>query len=50
MIDHPALTAASRAGRQESTQAAALPASGLILMILDGLGDIPDQPDQGGEP
>jgi hypothetical protein len=43
MIDHPALAAAPPAGRQESTQAAALLASELILMILDGLDEIPEE-------
>ena len=43
MIDHPALAAAPPAGREEPTQAAALLASGLILPVLDGLDEIPEQ-------
>jgi hypothetical protein len=43
MIDHPALAAAPPADRQEPTQAAALLASGLILMVLDGLDEIPEE-------
>jgi hypothetical protein len=43
LIDHPALAASSPTGRQETTQAAALLASGLILMILDGLDEIPQE-------
>jgi len=42
LIDHPAL--AARAGEMTgSTQAAALLASGLIMPILDGLDEIPEQ-------
>jgi hypothetical protein len=43
LIDHPALAGPRRAGMTEPTQAAALLASGLILPILDGLDEIPDQ-------
>jgi hypothetical protein len=42
MIDHPALAAASPTGRREPTQAAALLASRHVLMILDGLDEIPE--------
>ena len=43
LIDHPALAALPSAGRTEPTQAEALLASGLILPILDGLDEIPEQ-------
>jgi hypothetical protein len=42
-IDYPALAAAPPVGMTEPTQAAALLASRLILPILDGLDEIPDQ-------
>jgi hypothetical protein len=42
VIDHPALADPPPANVTESTQAAALLASGLILPILDGLDEIPD--------
>jgi hypothetical protein len=43
MISHPALAGAPAAGIEGSTQAAALLGSGLILPILDGLDEIPDE-------
>ena len=43
MISHPALAGAPPAGIEGPTQAAALLASGLILPILDGLDEIPDE-------
>ena len=43
VIDHPALAAPPPAGMTEPTQAAALLASGLILPVLDGLDEIPEQ-------
>jgi hypothetical protein len=43
MIDHPALASPPPPGRTESTRAAALLASGLILPVLDGLDEIPEQ-------
>ena len=43
LIDHPALAGPPPAGMTESTQAAALLASGLILPVLDGLDEIPEQ-------
>jgi NACHT domain len=43
VIDHPALAARPPAGGLESTQAAALLASGLILPVLDGLDEIPEK-------
>jgi NACHT domain len=43
LIDHPALAAASPEGRGEANQAEALLAAGLILPILDGLDEIPEQ-------
>jgi hypothetical protein len=43
LIDHPALAEPPPPGRTESTQAAALLASGLILPVLDGLDEIPEQ-------
>ena len=43
LIDHPALAALPPESRTEPTQAAALLSSGLILPILDGLDEIPDQ-------
>jgi hypothetical protein len=42
IIDHPALDAAPSADRGERDQAAALLAAGLILPILDGLDEIPE--------
>jgi hypothetical protein len=42
LIDHPSLAAAPQTGVEESTQAAALLASGLIMPILDGLDEIPE--------
>lgn len=41
MIDHPALASPPPTDRPEPTQAAALLESGLILLILDGLDEIP---------
>jgi len=43
VIDHPALAAPPAAGVPEPTQADALLASGLILPVLDGLDEIPEQ-------
>jgi NACHT domain len=43
LIDHPALAAAPPADREESTRASALLASGLILPVLDGLDEVPEQ-------
>ena len=43
VIDHPALADPPPAGVTESTLAAALLASGLILPVLDGLDEIPEQ-------
>jgi hypothetical protein len=43
LIDHPGLASPRPAGREEPTRAAALLASGLILPLLDGLDEIPDQ-------
>ena len=43
LIDHPALAGRPPAGMTEPTQAAALLASGLILPVLDGLDEIPEQ-------
>jgi hypothetical protein len=43
LIDHPALADPPPSGRTEPTQAAALLASGLILPVLDGLDEIPEQ-------
>jgi hypothetical protein len=43
LIDHPALADPPPAGRTESTLAEALLASRLILPILDGLDEIPDE-------
>ena len=43
VIDHPALADPPPADMTESTQAAALLASGLILPVLDGLDEIPEQ-------
>ena len=43
LIDYPALAGPPPAGRTESTQAAALLAAGLILPVLDGLDEIPEQ-------
>jgi NACHT domain len=43
MIDHPALAGVPPTGREESSLATALLASGLILPILDGLDEIPEE-------
>ena len=43
VVDHPALAAPPPAGRTEPTQAEALLAGGLILPVLDGLDEIPEQ-------
>jgi hypothetical protein len=43
MIDYPALAGPPPAGAGEPTRAAALLAAGLILPVLDGLDEIPDQ-------
>lgn len=43
LIDHPALAAPPTAHAPEPTQAAALLASRLILPVLDGLDEIPEQ-------
>jgi hypothetical protein len=43
LIDHPALASPPPDGMTEPTQAVALLASGLILPILDGLDEIPQQ-------
>jgi NACHT domain len=43
LIDHSALAAAPPADRQEPSRAAALLTSGLILPILDGLDEIPEE-------
>lgn len=43
VIDHPALAAPPAEGRAELTQAEALLAAGLILPILDGLDEIPEE-------
>jgi hypothetical protein len=43
LIDHPALANPPPVGMTEPTQAAALLASGLILPVLDGLDEIPEQ-------
>ena len=43
LIDYPALASRPPDGRKEPTQAAALFDSGLILPILDGLDEIPEQ-------
>jgi len=43
LIAHPALANPPADGRREPTQAAALLASGLILPVLDGLDEIPEQ-------
>jgi len=42
IIDHPALAAGPPPGRKEWTQAAALIAAGLVLPVLDGLDEIPE--------
>src|SRR5262249_31482911 len=42
VIDYPALAGPPPTGMTESTQAAALLASGLILPVLDGLDEIPE--------
>ena len=43
VIDYPALARPAPTGREEPTQAAALLASGLILPVLNGLDEIPEQ-------
>jgi hypothetical protein len=43
LLDHPALASRPAEGRTEPTQGAALLASGLILPVLDGLDEIPEQ-------
>jgi predicted NACHT family NTPase len=43
LIDHAALARPPAEGRTEPTQAAALLASGLVLPVLDGLDEIPEQ-------
>ena len=43
LTDHPALAGPPPAGGAEPTQAAALLAAGLILPVLDGLDEIPEQ-------
>ncbi len=43
LTDYPALAAPPPGGRTEPTRAAALLASGLILPVLDGLDEIPEQ-------
>jgi hypothetical protein len=43
LIDHPALAALAGSTARSATQAAALLASGLIMPILDGLDEIPEQ-------
>jgi NACHT domain len=43
LVDHPALAEPPSADMTEPTQAAALLAAGLILPILDGLDEIPEQ-------
>ena len=43
VIDHPALASPPPTGREEPTQAGALLAAGLILPVLDGLDEIPEQ-------
>jgi hypothetical protein len=43
LIDHPALAGSPSAEMTEPTQAAALLAAGLILPVLDGLDEIPEQ-------
>jgi hypothetical protein len=43
LTDYPALASPAATGREEPTQAAALLAAGLILPILDGLDEIPEQ-------
>jgi len=43
LIDHPALASPPPVGMTGSTQAAALLAAGLILPVLDGLDEIPEQ-------
>jgi NACHT domain-containing protein len=43
LIDHPVLASPRAEGMTDSTGAAALLASGLILPVLDGLDEIPDQ-------
>ena len=42
LIDHPALAGSPPVGRTESTRAAALLSSGLIVPVLDGLDEIPE--------
>jgi hypothetical protein len=43
LIDYPSLADTPAAGPKEATQATALLASGLILPVLDGLDEIPEQ-------
>ena len=43
LIEYPALAAPPPTDRTESTRAAALLASGLIVLVLDGLDEIPEQ-------
>jgi NACHT domain len=43
LIDHPGLASPPAEGRTEPTQAAALLASGLVLPVLDGLDEIPEE-------
>jgi hypothetical protein len=43
VIDHPALAAPPPTGRTEATQAEALLAARLVLLVLDGLDEIPEQ-------
>ena len=43
VIDHPALANAAAEGTPGSTRAAELLASGLVLPILDGLDEVPDE-------
>ena len=43
LIDHPALASIRRADRTEPAQATALVATGLILPVLDGLDEIPEE-------
>jgi NACHT domain len=43
LVDHPALASPPPTDRTESNQAAALLAGGMILPVLDGLDEIPEQ-------
>ena len=43
VINHPALASPPPPGREEPTRAAALLAAGLILPVMDGLDEIPEQ-------